>query len=366
MIYKKEIDMKAVIFIPTLTAGGAERVASILANEWSHYKNVSVTIILLFDNPIFYSIDSDVKVVSLGMSVNVGPMKRMMNILWSIFALRKAIKAEQPDFVLSFMQKYNVFCLASVFGTNIPITVAERDSPTEKLPYIRLILLRLLYGFAKGTTVQSQKGMDFITHETSQKRIKILQNPIAQLVAAKDRKPEKIILNVGRFVPKKGHKDLLHAFAALDDPEWTLVLCGDGPLRAELESLALELGIQNKVTFMGTVTDVSVWLARAGVFAFTSYREGFPNALAEAMIAGLPVVSYDCDTGPSEMIDHKENGFLVPVGDINGFTEILVQLIQDDDLRHKVAQKASQLAQTLAPITIAKQYFEFCTEGLDE
>lgn len=356
-----KLQLKALIFIPTLTTGGAERVASILANQWCTYPNAHVAIITLFDEPLFYPLDSRVEYVCIGIGSNEGGLGRLVDLMHALQSLRREIGERKPNFVLSFMNKYNAFCVTALLGMKQCVIVAERGSPTEILPHLRVILRKLTYPLAAAVLVQSKAARDFILSTTRARRVAVLFNPVTQIIDPRDRQPKKIILNVSRLQAGKGHSDLLKAFASLCVEGWSLVLCGDGPMRPDLERRARELGITGQTHFLGTQADLRPHLRRAGIFAFTSYSEGFPNALAEAVLAGIPCVSYDCPTGPSELVEDGRNGFLVKVGDVEELARRLRELMTNADLCDRFSRNAVQVAKKVDTEIVSQQYFDYCT-----
>lgn len=349
------------IFIPTLTAGGAERVASILANHWCEARRV--IIITYFDEPTFFAIDPRVQIECLGLQPNRGSFSRVLDIVTASWRFRRLIARLRPAFVLSFMNKYNAFCLASLGGLPVHVIVSERDSPTEKLPKSRVLARDKLYPYAAGLICQTERGRDFIAARTKIRRAVVIPNPIDPIIEPGSRKAEKIVLGFGRFVPKKGFDQLIASFAAMNDDSWRLVLCGDGPMREQLRLQAEALGVSRRVEFPGLVKDLRPYLSKAAIFAFPSMYEGFPNALAEAMVSGLACVSYDCPTGPAELIDHGENGLLVPVGDVHCFTQCLARLAEDRAFAERLGEKAALLAQRLHPELIAAKFLQFCEDA---
>lgn len=351
---------RSLLFIPTLTAGGAERVASILANEWCRYPDTRTTVVTLFDEPGFYALHPEVELVCLGIAAKQGGAARAAALLRSLLALRREVLRRRPAFVLSFMNKYNVFCVVALLGTGVRVVAAERDSPTEVLPWIRVVLRKLTYPLAATVLVQSEAARAFILETTRSRNVQVLLNPVLRLVGPAQRQPARVVLNVSRLHPKKGQMDLLEAFAGLGRTDWTLALAGDGEMRGPLQARAQALGIADRVRFLGTVTDLRPLLATAGVFAFPSYWEGFPNALAEAMLAGIPCVSYDCPTGPAELIRHGDNGLLVPVGDVAGLRSALAQLLDDPALAGALGARAAEVAGKVEVGAVARQYWDAC------
>lgn len=162
-------------------------------------------------------------------------------------------------------------------------------------------------------------------------------------------------------MPEKGHKYLIKAFSLIEDQSWKLVILGDGPLKLNLEKQAQSLGIEDRLIMPGSVPNVDEWLARSSIFAFSSVSEGFPNALAEAMAARLPAVSFDCNAGPRDIIVHNDNGLLIKEKDVVEFTTALDLLMDDKELRERLGENALQIKEKLSVEDIAKRYFEFIT-----
>lgn len=123
------------------------------------------------------------------------------------------------------------------------------------------------------------------------------------------------IVAAGSLKPQKNHALLLRAFARMDRKDSKLMILGEGPLRPDLERLAAELGVADRVVLPGFQIDPWPFYASASLFVLSSDYEGFANVVLEAMAAGLPVVSTDCQSGPAEILDHGRFGALVPVGD---------------------------------------------------
>jgi GalNAc-alpha-(1->4)-GalNAc-alpha-(1->3)-diNAcBac-PP-undecaprenol alpha-1,4-N-acetyl-D-galactosaminyltransferase len=349
-----------ILFIADLAAGGAERVVTVLASTWSQNPDVDVCVVTLFATDPFYALDARVRLITLGMTPGQNSVQRVASLSTARRRFRAVLKAERPAFVLSFMNKYNVFCLVAGAGLGVPIIVSERDSPTEGGLKLNWALRKLTYPKAAGVITQSQLSKDVLNARVSCKDIHVIANPVRTLIDQPWSGGEPIILNVGRLVEKKGQRDLLRAFARLKADGWRLVFCGEGPLRSALEREAHSLGLSDRVTFTGLVDDVGAWHRRAGVFALPSYWEGYPNALAEAMVSGLPCVSYDCPTGPADIITHNRNGLLVPVGDVDGLTQALQQLIDAPESARAMGREAAKLRDIVSPDIVCQAYLDYC------
>lgn len=353
-----QVGKKVLVFIPTLTAGGSERVASIIANEWAN--SHQVVLVTYFDEPPFFALDKRILVRCLGLKSGMYAYRRTLDVATAAHRLRRIVNTERPDFVLSFMNKYNAFVLASLVGTGYPVIVSERDSPTESLPLLRVLARDWLYPLAAGLICQTKESLDFVTNRTRIKSGIVIPNPVSPIIALAERRPEKIVLGVGRFVEKKAMDHLIRAFALMDQKDWSLVLCGDGPLRADLERLARDLRVVDRIKFAGMIQDLRPFYRSAGVFGFTSMMEGFPNALAEAIVSGLPSVSYDCPTGPAELIKDGHNGRLIALGDWKKFADAMSEIIADSSLALKFSRNAAEMATHLDPKMIANRFMTFC------
>ena len=151
----------------------------------------------------------------------------------------------------------------------------------------------------------------------------------------------KVVLAAGRLNFQKGFDWLVDAWARVEphNQEWTLRICGDGEEQAALEERVAALGLE-RLEMPGACSDMAEQMSRASIFALSSRFEGFPLVLCEAMSKGLAPVSFDCPTGPAEMIDDGRNGLLVPLGDVEAFAAALTRMIGDDELRRRCGAAA--------------------------
>ncbi len=351
--------MKILLITPSLKHGGAERVISLLANQWAALGHEIHLVILVKSHP-FYQLDKSIITHELNF-VNSGRISQITNGLNVFIKLRKLYSTVNADFVLSFITKYNLLSLSASYFTSQRVFVSDRNSPELPLSWPVKILKKIAYSRASGIIAQTQLARKIIKKETGNQNIQVIKNPVKEIVISNSIQKEKIILNIGSLHPQKGQKYLLEAFSKLQNKHWRLVILGEGLLRGKLEQYAFQLGIADKVEMPGVVQDIDTWLAKASIFAFSSQYEGFPNALAEAMASGLPCVSFDCDTGPSDMIIDGKNGFLVPTNDIEQFSMKIQYLIDAPEIREIISSEAKKIASRLHISKIANQYLEFCS-----
>lgn len=152
--------------------------------------------------------------------------------------------------------------------------------------------------------------------------------------------PPRLIM-VARFEEQKDHKTLLEALVQLRELPWSLELIGDGPLRADMERLATDLGIRSRIDFVGAVSDVANRLSKSQIFILTSRWEGFPRSILEAMRAGLPVLASNVG-GVSESVADGVNGILVPRGDVEAVAKGLYTLLTNPGLRRRLGERSRE------------------------
>lgn len=346
--------------IPTLKQGGAERVMAELTNQFCHYDSIEIHLVLLAKAEIFYQLDSRIIVHQLGFE-NRGFFQKKIAELRTFIELRALLKQHQPDSVLSFMDKYNVFTLLASAFTKTKVFVSERSNPRKKRTWHMHLLRKYLYSYAGGIIAQTELAKEELFSLTKHEKIKVIPNPVKEIKFFSEMKRENIIINVGRLVPEKGQKYLIEAFGRIDPEEWRLVILGEGPLKDDLKNQAKALNIADKVELPGAVKEVDWWLARSSIFVFPSVSEGFPNALVEAMAAGLPCISFDCDSGPRDIIVDGVNGILVGEKDVDILSATLSCLMENEVLRKNLSKEAVKVRKDLAAERIAKEYYDFIT-----
>ena len=151
--------------------------------------------------------------------------------------------------------------------------------------------------------------------------------------------PAPKIIMVARFEPQKDHESLLRAMAMLKREVWTLDFIGNGPNEVKMKILASDLGLQDRVNFLGSRSDVKNQLSHAQIFALTTHYEGLPRSIIEAMRAGLPVVATDV-SGIPEQVEDGSNGFLVPKGDVDALAKRMHEIIASSELRRQMGAES--------------------------
>ena len=187
-----------------------------------------------------------------------------------------------------------------------------------------------------------------------------MPNPLPQGYAPRSLLDSRTIVAAGRLVMEKQLTKLVQAFADVADqlPGWRLRILGQGHQRPHLVRETRKHGLWDRVELPGTTTDMASEWATASICALTSRAEGFPLVMQEAMAAGVPCVSFDCASGPREIIRHEVNGLLVAPESVAGMSMALLRLGTDDDLRRRLGEGALESAAAWDADAIAAQWVE--------
>ncbi len=336
--------LRRTLVIHALNTGGAERVASRLANRWAE-DGVHVTLVTL-DSPRTddYPLDARVDRVGLGLLRHSRSMwGRLFNNLRRVVRLRRAIRAADAVDVISFTDRMNVLTLMACAGGSWHVTIAERNDPRRQWmgrgwEWLR----RRTYGRCSAAVVQTQGVADYVRRLTHGRPAYVIPNAVPAITVSSTADREPTVIAMGRLDSQKGFDLLLQAFArvAVAHPQWKLQILGEGRERAHLVQLSEELGLHDRIQFCGRVQDPQPLLAAASLFVLSSRYEGFPNALLEAMANGLGCVSFACDSGPAEIIRHGIDGWLVPPEDVSELAHSMDLLMRDDRLRGQLGSEA--------------------------
>ncbi|MGQ0621868.1 MAG: glycosyltransferase [Panacagrimonas sp.] len=244
-------------------------------------------------------------------------------------------------------------------GTNLSAAL-ERKDPLSR--WLRVSPMRRIYPRAAGVIAVSEGVREDTMKVTGlpPERVHVIRNPvITERLTEQAREPVShdwlnvrplpLIVGMGRLTRQKGFDTLLRAFAALQNgcPS-RLVILGDGQDREALAALAAKLRVSERLLLPGFQKNPYAWLARADLFVLSSAWEGSPNALTEALALGVPCVSTDCPSGPSELLANGKYGALVPVGDWQAMAEAIRQTLRDplpeSMLREAVAEYRADLS----------------------
>jgi glycosyltransferase involved in cell wall biosynthesis len=354
--------MNVIFVISSLAAGGAQKVLSFLANHWAQ-RGWHVTILAFSgtsDVP-FFPLDPSVRYVPLGL---VGESSNIVEGAWNnvrrILRLRDAIRHHAPKVVIAFMDQENMLTTLAVQGLAVPVIVSVRIDPMlSPMGALWGLLRDQVYPLTDHVVVPTSRIGEAFSSRI-QRKVTVIPNPVfpPDVIYPRQASITRTIIAVGRLTRQKGFDVLMHAFARLTDryPDWRLNILGDGPLRAELERLRVELNLTELVKLQGESKNIHNHLAQADLFVLSSRYEGFPNALCEAMASGLAVVATDCRTGPREIIEDRVNGLLATPDDIASLAECMDRLMSDDVERKRLGASAKSISERFHPLKIAEMW----------
>jgi glycosyltransferase involved in cell wall biosynthesis len=345
--------MRLTLVIWGLRSGGAERVLCRLANCWVE-RSHEVTLLTLYPGESFYQLDKRVRHVALGVdSASYNLLEALRANAVKLLALRKAIAVSGPDVVVSFLDTTNILTLFATLAMRAPVIVSERIDPfhNNELPRMWRLLRRVSYPLAAKVVVQTQAVLARMKPMLG-KIVTTIPNPVVD-PGARHRSHDassverQWVIGMGRLTEQKGFDLLLEAFAQIADKhvDWSLRILGDGPAFASLEQQIRNLGLEGRALLLGRISDPFPLLAESSLFVMSSRFEGFPNALCEAMACGLPVISFDCPSGPSEIIRNGVDGILLPKEDISALAETMDSLMSDRDKRKSLAAHSPEIIQ---------------------
>ncbi len=241
-----------------------------------------------------------------------------------------------------------------------------RDQHRQALRELMPKHLRELDAFV---TVSARDAEDYRRHlRLRRTRLMHIPNGIPEPGIPPSHGRAKLVVAAGRLIPSKRYDVLIRAFAKVvaERPDWQLRIYGEGKEMPKLRALVLDLGLHNHVRMMGRYTPIEPEWAKGAIAAVSADREPFGMTLVEAMRCGVPVVSTDAPHGPGEILRHGEDGLLTPVGDPDAMGDALLRLINDDDLRRRLAAAALRNSARYDPALIADQYEELFTDLSDK
>lgn len=369
--------MRLLIYIHSLENGGAERVVANLANYWVSIGWDITVVTVASQARDFYALDPAVRRISLDLT---GSSRNVFAGFWRTArraqALRRILQDLRPDVALSAMHTANVILALAARGLPGLRTIGSEHNFPPKAPMgiIWETMRRHAYGRLAAVVALTQECASWLSVHSHARRIPVIPNPVAwplsnhephSAPAAFCRAGRRVLLGVGRLSMEKNFGDLIEVFSRLAPrhPDWDLVILGEGPMRNALESQVQAAGLEGRTFLPGSVGNMGDWYARAALYAMSSHFEGFPNTLVEAMAYGLPAVSFDCDTGPRDIIRHDVDGFLVAPGDTGGLEAALDRLMADEQLREAFALRATEARERFSMKKISSMWEDLFNRG---
>ena len=334
--------MKLLFVSGNLTDGGAQRVISVVSSYLADNGH-DVSLLLFSRSDKEYPVSENVKIVSISKSYeeykNVSLVRRLKFV-------RKHLKAYMPDAAVGFLEGGYALYLAS-FGMKFAKIASARIDPKILFSSkgFRSKINKLWFSNADTVVLQTESQKNHVT-EKMLKRCTVIPNPVSERAL----EAEKVsydcgcrFVMAGRLSEQKNYPLVFKAVRIVKatHPEVKVDIYGKGAEEERLSGMIADMDISDNVSLKGWTQDTVGEYLQHDAYIMSSDFEGMPNALMEAMAVGLPCISTDCDTGPSDLITDGENGYLIPVGDAEALAEKMVRIIEmTPDERMSIARAA--------------------------
>lgn len=349
-----------ILFVVDSFQGGAGNVIQILAKEFRDRGHESV-ILLGNGRKVEPKYDlTGIHVIDYHLNNNIVAKTPIDRIWKQRNAVRRIFDSEQPDAVVSFLDRNNILCCMAK-RKNVPLFVSERIDPAKAdLPIHWRLLRWLVYGRANKVVLQCSNFADFCGGKfkpiTEIIPNPILLPPVTHKVSTEEHKI--VFVSMGRLAEQKNFPWMFEQMKRIHDvvPNSVLHIYGNGGEKDRLNALIQQEHMEEFIQIVGYAEEPYHILAEADVYLMTSETEGFPNALSEAMAVGLPSVSRCCHEGIADLVQDGVNGYLVEMDDKDGFVERTVELVRNTDLRKRISDEAKKVSDTFSVATIADRW----------
>ncbi len=327
-----------------LNSAGTERAVVNLANNLDKNGN-DVEILSLYSSfgfPVF-EISPNVKIKHLDIKLNGSLFKRGLH---SFITLNKIFKSIDNDYriVIGTVHSLNVFLSIIIFFKRKNKYIGCEHIDYDAASVLVIKIRKLLYPFLDSIVVLTNNDYHKYIIRDGLKNCIVIPNEISFYPEEIPLYSNKRIIAIGRFTLQKGFDILIDDIkdVLLSNPGWTLTIIGDGEMRGVLEKKILNNNLDKQVFLKPFTTNIKEEFLDASIYIMTSRFEGLPMVLLEAKSCGLPIISYDCPSGPKEIINDGIDGFLVPFQNKRILTEKLNFLLNSEELRKNMGCNAKK------------------------
>ncbi|MGV3706954.1 MAG: glycosyltransferase family 4 protein [Arcticibacter sp.] len=321
-------------------AGGSERVLSVLINQFSKTDTMDITVITLFGRKTFFAFPSGIQVIDIESTTS----SRLIAV--RLFHTIKIINNLRPDIITGIsINRLNIFlALGSFFFQGSPKLVASEHIAFENSTVFIKCLKKVLYSKFSRIVVLTDEDRRLLIKKGFRNVVTVVNPCSFDIVSTKPvLGRNKKVIALGRLSYQKGFDILLKIWSKVHAkyPDWKMEIYGEGGEYQNLMFLISELGISSEsLRIQPFSPNVKQLLEESQIYAMTSRFEGLPMVLIEALTAGCCIVSFDCKTGPREILDEKSTGVLVEDGNVEEFIRALEGLMSDPDRRELISNSA--------------------------
>jgi glycosyltransferase involved in cell wall biosynthesis len=320
--------------------GGTERVSTLIANGLNE-KGFKV-IILSYQNGShsYYHLNDRIELFSLNMENVSGFFSRKLEPyrrLWKFISEMNIDIIVDVDVILSLYTTP----IKKLMG--VKVISWEHFNFYEKKVKTRVLARYLAIALSDSIVTLNSSDMDYYKNASPRffkEKIRYIYNPKNKVQEKISNEKEKIVLAVGRLTHQKNFQEMLNIWSLTDTDDWKLIIVGSGEDESNLKEIIYEYNLSN-VELISFTKNIDDFYSRASILVMTSRYEGLPMVLIEAQSFGLPLISYDCQTGPSDIINNDQNGFLIEYGNQKEFSNKLKTLIKSNTIRNKFSVQAT-------------------------
>lgn len=353
--------MKKICFIASNlnNSGGTERVGTELANHLAK-KGYEVVVVNISegDKP-FFELYEGIKNISLFNK----PGRILYRTPMIIYKLRKVLKREQVDIVIDIEVMKVLFTLPASLGLPI-IHICWEHFNFKNVGHPGRKIARLLAALSYNhivTLTERDKGY-WLEGTRHNSQIITIPNPSPFPTQQYDytrKKCNKTVVAIGHLIPVKGFDLLLEAWSIVikEKKDWKLTIVGEGGEKESLEKYIYDHGLQESVNLPGKTNNIQEYYQEADILCLSSRFEGLPMVLIEAISFGIPVVSFDCDTGPAEILNNT-GSILVPQGDTKKLAKSLIEMMNDDKRRKVISVKSKAKSKEYQPSVVVQKWID--------
>ncbi|MBR5535131.1 MAG: glycosyltransferase family 4 protein [Clostridia bacterium] len=351
-------------YISSLSGGGAENVLTTLAKQLKNSGH-RISITSLEKRPQFYNVDEGIELIKYD-NKHKGKIKE---IIADFKAIRTQLKKRgETDICVSFLSRCNIQVLLCSLFLKKKVVVCDRNNPLMEHSKLVFWLSNQIYRLASAVFVQTEQIKSFYP-KYLQKKMYVIENTLdtekLDGQCEGEIEQENTIISIGRLEPQKDFKTLISAFEKIAEkyPDWKVKIFGKGDMKDELQEFIDNKGLGERVLLCGRTETPFKELKKSKIFVLSSHYEGFPNVLCEGMYAGIGCISSDCVSGPSELINDGENGFLFPVGDEKALAGKLDLLLSSEEICSIIGERAKETVKRLELPVICEKWYN-CLRGV--
>lgn len=334
-------------------SGGTERMTAWLANRLCKAHSVRILSLRQEKEQVFFPLEPDVDYRVL--PAFPGKLGMLKQIRW----IHRYIKENKIDWVINVDTGIGFYGILGAKGTHTKAITWEHGNfynnwGSKMFPHFRRFAARHSHAMVVLTNRDKE---NYQTNISRCVPVHVIPNPVKMNNITFD-PASRTILSVGHLLENKGYHRAVEIAAGIlpKHPDWQWIICGEGPERPRLEAMIRQANLENRMKLPGLVTDMASVYASAAMLVMTSSMEGLPMVLLEGKSHGLPLVSFDIMTGPSDIIDDGYNGWLVSPFDTAAMAQKIEELMDNHSLRLQMSQNAPLGMEKFAEDTILNKW----------